>query len=410
MRIKKIIHGLSNSLIVFSLALPLGVAAVEDQARTHKIPIDKKWSERMALTIMQQSPEAWKMRGHALLSSPRWSYTYGLTLFSMQKLYQQTGNKQYLEYGKTYVDQLIDKNGNIKDYEIYDFDIDDINNGKLLFLLYKKYKDKRYLNTMQSLRTQLEWQPRTRAGGFWHKRIYPYQMWLDGLYMGSAFWAQYAAEFNEPEEVFSDIAHQFILIESKTRDPETGLLYHGWDESKLQQWANKETGLSPHFWSRSLGWYAMALVDTLEFFPKDHEDYTKLVAILNRLVKALIPFQHESGLWYQVTNLGDRFGNYLESSGTGMFSYAIAKGVKQGSLPKEYLEVARKAHDGLVKNHIKINPDNNELNLINTVGSAGLGNIPYRPGTFDYYINEAIRTNDPHGVGPFILASLELNR
>lgn len=410
MTLKNITRNVFGILIVYGLLLSLGVAVADDKERTDKIPTDKKWSERMALTLMQQHPEAWRMMGYKLLSAPTWDYPYGLTLLSMQKLYQETGDKRYLQYGKTYMDQLIDKQGNIKGYEIYNFSLDYINNGKLLFLLHKEYKDDRYLKAMKTLRTQLEWQPRTHTGGFWHKRWYPYQMWLDGLYMGASYWAQYAREFNEPTEVFSDIAHQFILVESKTRDPKTGLLYHAWDESKLQQWADTETGRSHYFWSRALGWYAMALVDTLEYFPEDHEDYGKLVAVLNRLAKALVSFQHESGLWYQVTDQGDRFGNYLETSGTAMVSYAIAKGVKQGYLPKEYLKVAQKAHDGLVSDYIKINPANNELNLIQTVGGTGLGNVPYRPGTFDYYVSEAIRTNDPHGIGPFILASLELGR
>ncbi len=398
------------ALLMPCVLLPLSAAWADSGLRTAKIPTDESWAERMALTVIQQSPEAWRMRDYKLLDSPKWAYTYGLTLFAMQKLYQETGDEKYLAYGKTYVDQLIDEDGNIKGYEIYEFNIDDVNAGKLLFLLYEKYDDERYLKAMKSLRTQLEWQPRTRSGGFWHKRIYPYQMWLDGLYMGAAYYAQYAHTFEEPTAVFDDIAHQFILVESKTRDPKTGLLYHGWDESKLQHWADDETGLSQHFWSRAMGWYAMALVDTLEYFPEDHKNRDDLVEILNRLVTALVPFQHKSGLWYQVPDLGDRFGNYLEASGSGMLGYAIAKGVHDGHLPKRFLAIAEKAHEGLVKELIDINPLNNELHLTQICGSAGLGNSPYRPGTFEYYIDEAQRVNDPHGVGPFILASLELGR
>ncbi len=373
------------------------------------IPKTGKWSERMALSVMQRSPEAWAMRDYKLLDSPQWAYTYGLTLFAMQKEYERTGDERLLEYGKVYVDQLIDEQGHIKNYEIWDFNIDDVNAGKLLFLLYEKYEDERYLTAMNTLRRQLQWQPRTRSGGFWHKRIYPWQMWLDGLYMGAAYWAQYAHTFGEGSEAFADIAHQFILIESKTRDPETGLLYHAWDESTLQTWADDQTGLSPHFWSRAMGWYAMALVDTLEVFPEDHPDRQALVDILNRLAEALAAHQHESGLWYQVTDQGDRYGNYLEASGSSMFVYAMAKGVQEGYLPKRYRAVAEKGFEGLVKELVEVEPSG-EVHLTQICGSAGLGNEPYRPGTFEYYIGEAIRVDDPHGVGPFILAALALER
>lgn len=407
-----VIH-LRNRMRCFILlvSFALGSSAyAADEARTDKIPTNKKWSERMALTVMQQSPEAWQLMHYKLFNSPKWDYMYGLVLLSLQKLYLQTGDERYLEYGKHYIDQMVDKDGNIKNYEVYDFSLDYINNGKLLFLLHEKYQDKRYLKVMETLRTQLEWQPRTRTGGLWHKGIYPYQMWLDGLYMGTTYWAMQAAHANESEAVFADIAHQFILVEQKTRNAETGLLVHAWDESKLQQWADKETGQSPQVWSRALGWYAMALVDTLEVFPKEHKNYDDLIQILNRLCVALEHYQHKSGLWYQVTDKGERYGNYLETSGTAMFAYAMGKGVRLGYLPKKYRRIADNAFDGIIKNFIEIDPANNELYLTRTVGGTGLGNTPYRPGTFQYYVEEAIRTNDPHGVGPFILAGVELDR
>jgi unsaturated rhamnogalacturonyl hydrolase len=224
----------------------------------------------------------------------------------------------------------------------------------------------------------------------------------------AAFEAQYAAVFNEPER-FDDIAHQFILIESKTRDAKTGLLYHAWDESKMQRWADKETGLSKHFWSRAMGWYAMALVDALEYFPADHKDRQALIDILNRMAAALEPYQHTTGLWYQVLDQGDRYGNYLEASGSAMFSYAFAKGARLGYLPRKYQRIAERAHAGLVKELVDVDR-NNVVHLNGICGSAGLGGSPYRPGTFAYYVGEAIRPNDPHGVGPFILASVELDR
>ena len=371
--------------------------------------IDVPWSLRMVDSMIERSPQAWRMRPHKGLTEPQWAYTYGLALLATQRVYKQSRDPAHYDYVRTWVDSLIDAEGRIRNIEITDFNIDSVNAGKLLFALYEETGDERYRKAMDSLRTQLEWQPRTRAGGFWHKRIYPWQMWLDGLYMGSAYWAQYAATFGEGSESFDDIAHQFALIEEKTRDAETGLLYHGWDESRLLAWADKDTGLSPNFWSRAMGWYAMALVDSWEHFPADHAGRETLAAILQRLIDALLPYQHESGIWYQVTDQGHREGNYLEASGTGMFVYAIAKGVRLGILDKKYLAVAKRGFDGLVNELIRVDADG-QISLTNICGSAGLGGSPFRDGSFEYYIGEPRVDNDPHGVGPFILAALELER
>ncbi len=388
------------SSLIFGAALSVSCAAQAEQT-----PLVT--TELMANSIMQRHPEAWTMREFKQLTEPEWGYPYSLVLYGFQKLYVQTGNEKYLAYGKTFVDQLIDKNGKIHGYSQTEFNIDSINPGKLLFLLYEKYKDPRYLTAMQSLRVQLQWQPRTTGGGFWHKNIYPWQMWLDGLYMGAPYYAQFAQVHKESSASFDDIAHQFLLIESKTRDAKTGLLFHAWDESHLQKWANKETGLSPHFWSRSMGWYAMALVDTLDYFPKNHPKRKDLIRLLNELSEALLKVQHPSHLWYQVTDQGDRYGNYLETSGSAMFAYAFAKGYNKHYLPEKYKGIARNIFDGIVKNHTELDSQG-MLHLKDTCGSAGLGNEPYRTGTFEYYVSEAIRTDDPHGLGPFILAGVEI--
>ena len=366
------------------------------------------WVERVANTTMARSPEAWAMRPQKGLKEPKWSYTYGLVLLGFQRLYKETGKEAYLNYAKTYVDSLIDNKGNIKDYVIYEFNIDDINAGKLLFMLYEKYQDPRYLKAMQQLRKQLDWQPRTREGGFWHKRIYPWQMWLDGLYMGSAYWAEYAAKFEKTPDSFNDIAKQFKLIEQKTLDKKTGLLYHGWDESRLQNWANPKTGLSPHFWSRAMGWYLMALADTLEFMPADHKERKALTKIFKRLAKAVANFQQPSGLWLQVTDQVGRQGNYEEASGSAMFSYAFAKGVRLGLLNKQMATLAKKTFDGIQRDLLRVDKKTGRVHLQNICGSAGLGGTPYRSGSFEYYINEPIVVDDAHGIGPFILAGLEL--
>lgn len=369
-----------------------------------------QWVEKVAQTTMKRSPEAWAMRPHKGLTEPDWSYTYGLVLLGFQHLYEQTGNKTYLDYAKKWVDSLIDEKGNIKDYVIYEFNIDDVNAGKLLFLFYEQTGDPRYLNAMKQLRKQLLWQPRTSEGGFWHKRIYPWQMWLDGLYMGSAYLAQYARTFNEDDLVFDDIANQFKLIESKTRDEKTGLLYHGWDESRLQSWADPNTGLSRHFWSRAMGWYAMALIDTLEMMPTAHKDKPALQSIFVSLLEALEPYQQPSGIWLQVTDQVGREGNYEEASGTAMFAYAMAKGVRLGYLGSRWSEVAQKAFDGITKHLIVTDEQTLQVHLHNICGSAGLGGKPYRSGSFEYYVNEPVVVDDAHGIGPYILAGIELSK
>ena len=401
---KKFTLGLSF-LMAFILLSTTQLARAQTQVQAKQTPLEI--TELMANSIMQRHPQAWTMREFKQLTEPEWGYPYSLVLYGFQKLYIKTGNPAYLAYAKTFVDQLIDSEGKIKGYEITEFNIDSINPGKLLFLLYEKYQDQRYLTAMQSLRLQLQWQPRTKTQGFWHKNIYPWQMWLDGLYMGAPYYAQYAQLFKEPTKSFDDIAHQFLLIESKTRDAKTGLLYHAWDESHLQRWADKKTGLSPHFWSRSMGWYAMALVDTLDYFPPKHPQRKELIRLLNELAEALLKVQHPSHLWYQVTDQGERYGNYLETSGSAMFAYAFAKGYNKQYLPAKYKKIAQDIFNGIVSNHTELDQQG-RLHLKDTCGSAGLGNVPYRTGSFEYYVSEAVRTDDPHGLGPFILAGVEI--
>lgn len=365
-----------------------------------------KWSERMALSIMKRNPEAYQIDGK---EKPKWDYVHGLVLTGFEKLYQHTNNEKYYKYVKDYADILIDSTGTIATYKLLDYNIDMIEAGKILFYLYDSTNDEKYLKAMQTLRKQLEEHPRTSEGGFWHKKRYPSQMWLDGLYMGAPFYAHYTVEFENGKNL-DDVAKQFELIQKYALDSKTNLLYHGWDESRAMDWANKETGTSPNFWSRSLGWYAMALVDVLDYFPEDNPKQQELVAYLNQLAIALTNFQdEETGLWYQVTDQGNREGNYLEASGSSMFAYALAKGVNKGYLPAVYKDVANKAFDGLT-NELIIVADDGEITITQACAVAGLGGNPYRDGSFEYYVNERKKDNDPKATGPFILAALELNR
>lgn len=364
-----------------------------------------KWSERMALSIMKRNPEAYQIDDK---EEPKWDYVHGLVLTSFEMLYKKTNNQKYYDYIKGYADALIDRTGAISTYKISDYNIDMIEAGNILFNLYTSTKDEKYLKAMQLLRKQLSEHPRTSEGGFWHKKRYPSQMWLDGLYMGSPFYTRYTVEFEEGKNL-NDVAKQFELIQKYAIDKKTGLLYHGWDESKKMDWANKETGTSPNFWSRSLGWYAMALVDVLDYFPKDHPKQKELVGYLNQLAVALTKFQDSSGIWYQVTDMGSKEGNYLESTGTSMFAYALAKGVNKGYLPVEFKEVASKAFDGLTRDLIKVAEDG-EITITQACAVAGLGGNPYRDGSYEYYVNERKNDNDPKATGPFILAALELDK
>jgi unsaturated rhamnogalacturonyl hydrolase len=243
---------------------------------------------------------------------------------------------------------------------------------------------------------------------FWHKRKYPWQVWADGLYMGSPFYAEYAARFGL-KAYFGDIARQFTESYAKLRDTDTGLLYHGWDESRVQRWSDPDTGRSPGFWTRALGWYSMALVDTFEHFPAEHQGRIELARMLTELSEALLAVRDErSKIWWQVPDQGGREGNYLEASGSAMIAYAWAKGARLGMLEPRYRELAKQSFEGLVEELVDWNPDTGRMQLRNVCRSAGLGGNPYRDGSYEYYISTDVMVNDTHGIGAFLLASAEI--
>jgi len=375
-------------------------------SKPEKLPVNGlDTAVKMADSEMKHFPEPWAVDFNP---KPVWNYTQGLIAFSMIKLWKQNGNESYYNYAKTYADQFIDSSGVIGEYDLLDYNIDAVNSGKFLFDLYHHTKDERYLKAINQLREQLKTHPRTSEGGFWHKKRYPHQMWLDGLYMGAPFYAQYALEMNEPA-LFDDVVKQFILVHKYTYNPETGLNYHGWDESREQAWANKQTGCSPNFWGRSIGWYSMALVDVLDFLPLEHAGRVTILEILNQVASGIRKYQDpKTGLWFQVLDQGNREGNYLEATASSMFAYALLKATRLGYISKDYKAVAQKAYTGIVENLLKDNNDGT-ISLTNCCSVAGLGGNPYRDGSYDYYIKEPIRDNDPKGVGPFILASLEFS-
>lgn len=369
-----------------------------------------KWSERMALSEIKRFPDPTLLD---FRDKPKWSYTNGLVLQAMSKVYEQTNNENLYDYIYDYANRMINEDGSIETYKLSNYNLDMIKSGDAIYYVYNKKQEPRFKMAMDILHKQMEGQPTTSEGGYWHKKIYPYQMWLDGVYMAEPFHAKYAKTFmsgNEATKVYDKIVLQFDLIEKYNRDSETGLYYHGWDESREQKWANKETGLSQNFWSRGMGWYGMALVDVLDYLPENHESRERIIKYLNQYAEAIVNYQDEkTGTWYQVLNLPDREGNYLEATGTSMFTYTLAKGVNMGYLPEVYLENAKKAFQGTLDIFIEIE-DNGVVNLNKCCGVAGLGGNPYRDGTFEYYIGEIIRSNDPKGTGPFIMAALELDK
>ncbi|SHF46647.1 unsaturated rhamnogalacturonyl hydrolase [Mariniphaga anaerophila] len=338
---------------------------------------------------------------------PKYEYDYAFLGDAIYKL--RNIDPKYGTYLKNYIDYFLQDDGSIRGHKLSDYNIDRVRPGNSMISLYKDYGDEKYKLGIETLVHQMEEQPRTNTGGFWHKKVYPSQMWLDGLYMASPFLARYAAEFNAPKW-FDEVAFQLQEVYKHTLDAETGLVYHAWDESREQRWCQPETGQSKHFWSRGTGWYMMALVDVLEYLPADHPERSALIKILNDLSEALLKVQDkEKGLWYQVLDMGGSQGNYIEASGSAMFVYAFAKGAKAGLLNKKYLEIANRAFDNIIK-YLVVEGDDGYPVLTNTCGACGLGGKPYREADYNYYISEKKVDSDSKGVAPVILAAIELNK
>ena len=368
---------------------------------------ERPWSQRAANAAIERWPD-----GRFVPAGQHWVWNYelGTLLRGMDAVWFNTADARYYKYIKSSVDQFVGVDGSIPTFNAQENQLDSILLGRQLLLLYGVTRDPRYAKAATLLYQQLMHQPRTASGGFWHKQRYPNQMWLDGLYMAEPFYAEYAATFHHPE-AFSDITHQFVLIDEHTRDKKTGLLYHGWDESKKERWADKETGHSPELWARAMGWAMMALVDTISYYPEQDAGRKVLMAELDRDAAAVARYQDgETGLWYQVMDKAGAKGNYLESSASCMFVYALAKGVRLGYLPQSYLANAERGYKGIIGHFIQTGQpgQGDSVSLTGTVKVGGLGGDPYRDGSYAYYIGEKVVTDDPKGVGAFLLASMEM--
>ena len=361
--------------------------------------------KEIARSEMAHNPELWTCDG---AEKPKWEYTPTLMARAFVELYEATGDTLYLNHAQRFADTFIGEDGTILTYKKSLYNMDRIQGGNFLIMLNAHNPQPKYVKAIETLREQLREQPRTEEGGFWHKQIYEHQMWLDGLFTGTTFYARYAAWKPEPE-AWSDIANQFIVVDKHTRRA-SGLNHHGWDESRQMGWSDSITGCSPETWGRAEGWYVMALCDVLELMPKEQAERAELEAILLRVMDALLTVQDkETHLWYQVPDRGGEEGNYLESTCSAMYCYAMAKGVRIGVLPERYREEAQQVFEGLKAHKIARNEDGT-LSLIDCCAVAGLGGNPYRDGTYEYYIHERIRKDDPKGVAPLILACIELSR
>lgn len=363
-------------------------------------------AQDVANSEMKHNPELWTCDG---AEKPKWEYTPTLVARSFVELYQTTGDTKYFDHAKKFADMFVNEQGDILTYKQSLYNMDRVQGGNFLILLYGLDPQPQYLTAIHTLRQQFDQQPRTSEGGFWHKQVYEHQMWLDGLFTGTTFYARFAA-FKPDSTLWDDVARQFIVVDEHTRKP-NGLNYHGWDESRKMAWSNPETGCSSQTWGRAEGWYVMALVDVLELMPKEHQDYPALCAILNRVLTSLLPYQDsETGLFYQVPDLPGEKENYLESTCSAMYCYAMAKGARLGIISKQYRKHAERIMQGLIDHKIIRNKEDGTLSLIDCCAVAGLGGTPYRDGTYEYYVHEKIRKDDPKGIGPLILALIELSK
>lgn len=336
----------------------------------------------------------------------KWNYTTGLLMEAMDDVSAATGDTQFAEYAQRTIDSYLDNDGTIRTYKLDEFNIDSINSGKMLLRLYARYGDAKYHAAIEALTAQLSEHPRTSEGAFWHKLRYPNQLWLDGVYMGMPFLAA-VGDMEGSNEKQEEAVREFSIARSHLRDTETGLYYHAWDEAKQQEWADPDTGRSPHFWARGLGWYAMALVDTLDVIPAEQTALREpLLSIISELAESLVKTQDETGTWFQVMDMPNEPGNYREASGSAMFTYFLTKALNKGYLPEPYKPVARKAYQGLIDEFVAIDADG-AFNLTNICVTAGLGYG--RDGSYRYYMSEKVVKNDPKGVAPAIMAMLQVS-
>ena len=389
-----------------------------------KKPFDN-YSQWLTFSEMKRVPQSYMLD---FAKKPRWSYVMGIELEAMLDTYLKYGGDDIRKYCQLYTDTMINTKGEIRTYKLEDYNLDQIRTGHFVARMYEKYPEAKNLAAMKTLMKQLDKQPRTKEGVYWHKAIYAYQVWLDGIFMGLPYRCLTARMLLKPKKaqrIYDDAVNQISKTYERTLDPKTGLNRHAWDETHEMFWADKETGLSQHCWGRAQGWYTMALIELLDAMPEDYERRGEVIELLRKDLDAVIKWQDkETGLWYQVMDQPGRKGNYLESTCSSMFAYVLMKATNKGYLGEKYFLAGKKAYQGILKNFIRVNADKT-ISLTNCCAVAGLGpgmseavkkaapNVKEnkrRDGSYDYYLSEPVRDNDAKAVGPFIWASLEYEK
>ena len=380
----------------------------------------KNYSEWLTYSEMKRVPHSYLLD---FSSKPKWSYVMGIEMEGMLDTYEhyKEGNNAILDYLKEYPAKMIDEKGNITGYKYEDFNLDNVRTAKFILRMHNLFPTKGTEKALKTLFKQLQNQPRTKEGVYWHKAIYANQVWLDGIFMGLPFYCNYAVQTMKPkkaEKYLNDAVDQMVKTDYRTYDEKTQLWKHAWDETHQQFWANKEDGKSQHCWARALGWYVMAMTECLDAMPKNYARRQEVIDLLNKAMKSVVKYQDKkTGVWYDVLDVkSDK--NYLESTASSMFAYVLLKGYRKGYLSEEYLKAGVKAYNGILKQFIKVNADKTiSLTRCCAVSGLGPGPGPYvkkpnykRDGSFEYYMSEPIRDNDAKGVGPFIWASLEMEQ
>ncbi len=361
--------------------------------------------------IDETTPDApiWNIENIRKGKEPAWNYIDGCMMTSLYTIYKLTSNKKYLNFIDNFVDYYVFDDGTIRGYDLSTYNVDNINEGRVLFDLYKETGKLKYKRAINLLYSQLQSQPRTETGNFWHKKIYPNQVWLDGLYMAQVFYTRYETTFNRGRN-YGDIVKQFRNVWHNMYDADKKLYYHGWDTSKEAFWADPETGLSKSFWLRSVGWYTVGLVDAISYFDLSRPNLkTELITIFRKTIEGLEQYiDPEKHMFWQVVDQMGREGNYVETSGSAMIAYAMMKGARLGFVDKRFAAVGEKVFNGICREYLT--ETDGELNLGGICLMAGLGpeNNPTRDGTYEYYISEPIVENDAKGTGPFVMAYTEI--
>ena len=368
----------------------------------------KKIDNYIDRLIAMSKPDApfWNIESIKQGKAPHWNYIDGCMITSLLSIAKITGDSKYFDFAENFIDYYVKEDGSILGFDKLKYNVDDINEGKVLFELYEKTKKEKYRLAIEKQYEQVKEQPRTESGNFWHKLIYPHQVWLDGIYMAQVFSAMYSKYYLDGD--YSDIIAQIKNVEKYMKDEKTGLYYHGYDSSKSIFWADKETGLSKNFWLRSIGWFTVAMADIIELAGAD--TVAEITRIFKQLMADVRAFRdEESGMYWQVVDQPGREGNYLETSGSAMLAYGMLKGARLGVLDAEYAELGKGTFDGICEKYLDVN-ENGELNLGGICLVAGLGpeNNLRRDGSYEYYISEPIVENDAKGVAPFVLCYTEI--